>query len=92
MQAKQDREPELIPNEDQEQINLEHILPENPAAEWGVDDETAAACYKRLGNMVLLQATPNSTIGNLQFSERKRFWASLAISSRQWLQKNALGD
>jgi hypothetical protein len=70
LQAKEDPEPELIPNEDQEAINLEHILPINPSAEWKIDADMAAACHRRLGNLVLLQATPNSTIGNSSFDEK----------------------
>ncbi len=71
LQIKKEAEPELIPNEDQELINLEHILPENPSAEWDVEEETASANHRRLGNLVLLQATPNSQIGNLPFKDKR---------------------
>lgn len=58
-------EPEWIPNEETV-INLEHVLPQNPdEKEWGhIEPELAAAYHKRLGNMVLLQASKNSSIGN----------------------------
>jgi len=72
MKVKKDPEPELIPNEDQEVINLEHVLPENPGANWPtIDAEVAAAVYRRIGNMVLLKATPNSVIGNQSFAAKK---------------------
>jgi hypothetical protein len=76
--AKNDREPELIPNEEQEVINLEHVLPENPGANWTIDPDLAAAYYRRLGNMVLLQASTNSTIGNSSFVDKKPFFRSSA--------------
>jgi hypothetical protein len=64
--------PELIPNEDQVVINLEHILPEKPQNNWpDIGHEIATAYYKRLGNMVLLQARKNSMLGNSPFSEKK---------------------
>ena len=65
-------EPELVPNE-AVVINLEHVLPENPVlSEWvDFDAETAALYWRRLGNMVLLQATKNNDIANSSFSLKK---------------------
>jgi len=72
LKAKQDPEPELIPNEEQEVINLEHILPENPDGNWpDIDPEVASAHYKRLGNMALLKASQNSIIGNSSFADKR---------------------
>ena len=45
-------------------INLEHILPQSPSAEWDIDSDTLKANYRRLGNMVLLRASENELIGN----------------------------
>jgi hypothetical protein len=67
-----EKEPEFVPNEDQSEINLEHVLPENPGKGWTIKPEIAAAFYKRLGNLVLLKASPNSTIGNEPFAAKKR--------------------
>ena len=66
-----DQEPEFVPNEDQSEVTLEHVLPENPGKGWTIKPEIAAAFYKRIGNLVLLKATPNSTIGNQPFSAKK---------------------
>src|SRR5208282_5791467 len=72
LRARNDSEPELIPNEEQEVINLEHILPENPEANWpNIDQEVASAHYRRLGNLVLLKASQNSMIGNSSFADKK---------------------
>jgi len=64
-------EPEFVPNEDQSEVNLEHVLPENPAKGWTIKPDIAAAYYKRLGNLVLLKATPNSVIGNEPFVAKR---------------------
>jgi len=67
-----DPEPELIQNDDEGAVNLEHILPRNPQDEWPhIDSETASAYWRRLGNMVIIQATKNSIIGNSSFSTKK---------------------
>jgi hypothetical protein len=64
-------EPEWIPNEDIV-INLEHVLPENPGANWPeFDADTARLYYSRLGNMVLLQASQNTLIGNNAFVDKQ---------------------
>ena len=64
-------EPEWIPNDDTV-INLEHVLPENPDANWpDIDPETAATYYRRIGNLALLQASRNTLIGNNPFSIKK---------------------
>jgi hypothetical protein len=71
LQVKQDPEPEQVPNEEEEIINLEHVLPENPSSAWKIDADTAAAAYKRIWNMVLLRAKTNVAIGNRSFKDKK---------------------
>ncbi len=73
LKRKADPEPEFVPMDDENIINLEHILPENPEDKWkGIDPETAEAYHRRLGNMVILQAKKNSAIGNGSFSDKKK--------------------
>ena len=66
-------EPELIPNQDSDQVNLEHILPKNPLEdEWPeFDPEEQSIWVHRLGNMVLLQKGPNDRIGNKPWADKK---------------------
>lgn len=66
-------DPELMPNEDPSVINLEHILPENPdPAAWPqVTQDVAEANWRRIGNMVLLQARRNSLVGNSSFADKR---------------------
>jgi Protein of unknown function DUF262/Protein of unknown function (DUF1524) len=71
LKVKGSPEPELIPNDDPV-INLEHVLPEHPGENWGhIEAETASAYYRRLGNMVLLQATKNNAMGNGAFADKR---------------------
>lgn len=71
-----DSEPELVPNSDETQINLEHILPQNPGFEWDhVDTDMATVLTKRIGNLVLMKYTVNSTIGRSSFSEKAKKFA-----------------
>jgi hypothetical protein len=70
---KGDSEPQWIPQDDEQAVNLEHLLPENPQHNWPhVTADAADAYYKRIGNMVLLQAKKNSIAGNAPFSDKKQ--------------------
>ncbi len=69
--VKNQSDPELLPNEDEGSVNLEHILPENPGTEWNIDPETAMAYYKKIGNMALLRAQVNVALGNGSFADKK---------------------
>lgn len=67
-------EPELIPNANEEEVNLEHVLPQNPAAgTWtAFDPESAAAYTNRLGNLALMRNKENSLSGNEEFPDKKK--------------------
>jgi hypothetical protein len=72
MQAKEEESPELIPNDEEEAINVEHVLPEHPGSMWPtVAPELVPAYFRRIGNMVLLKASKNSIIGNKAFKDKK---------------------
>jgi len=68
---KGDSEPELVPSDEEKYVNLEHVLPINPSANWSIDEETAKAYYRRIGNMVILQAKRNASLGNSDFGKKK---------------------
>lgn len=74
LQATNQAEPEVVPNDNETQLTLEHILPENPSSAWAITPETAAAFYNRLGNLMLLGKKSNSTAGNLSFAEKKAYY------------------
>jgi hypothetical protein len=65
-------EPEWVANPEVEVINLEHILPKAPGPAWKTDPEIAAANVKRLGNMVLMQASKNNNVGNDSFAIKRK--------------------
>lgn len=64
--------PQLLINEDPDAVNLEHVLPLNPSKDWKIDAETAATFHKRIGNMVLLGAKDNVSLGNGLFESKRK--------------------
>ena len=76
-QARGESDPELVPNENAEQINLEHILPQNPVNSWShIDAETLNAYAQRLGNMTLLKTRLNSELRSSSFEVKKPRFAT----------------
>ncbi len=70
-------QPELVPNDNQTAINLEHVLPENPGPGWSsIDPEDAPGLYRRIGNLVLLKERENVRIGNHGFPEKQKVLAA----------------
>jgi hypothetical protein len=67
-------DPCLIPSEDVEYVDLEHVLPENPGNNWGnVPPDVAKAYYRRIGNLALCSRPINGSIGNDSFPDKKPF-------------------
>ena len=68
-----DSEPEFVPNSNEDEVNLEHVLPKRAApADWASFTQEEKKDYvSRLGNMALLQKGPNGRIGNKPFSAKK---------------------
>jgi DNA-directed RNA polymerase specialized sigma24 family protein len=65
-------EPELVPNANEEEVNLEHILPRNPAGAWpGFTNDQAKDLVNRLGNMVLLKKATNNRLGNTGWTAKR---------------------
>lgn len=64
-QASGEAQPELAPNTNANEVNLEHVLPQNPSLAWGqIEGEVADAFFNRLGNLALMKQIINSDIGN----------------------------
>jgi hypothetical protein len=75
MQVAGESEPELIPNTDQEVVNLEHILPQKPSSAWShIEPELVDDYYKRVGNMVLLKRSINAKAGNDGFVDKLPYY------------------
>lgn len=83
-----DTDPELIPNENTDALNLEHILPKNPTnlkKDWSAfTEEMHNAYFKRIGNLTLMKSKLNSDIGNGPFKDKKDFYkeSDLKITSQ----------
>lgn len=78
--VRQESNPEFIPNDDIV-INLEHIMPMTPSEHWGhVKKQDFDAHYSRIGNMALLQADKNSSLGNSTFDVKKTVYKKSAFT------------
>jgi hypothetical protein len=71
LHVKDDRQQQLLPNDDTKSVNLEHILPVVPSDKWDIEPDIASAYYKRIGNMVLLSSRQNVDLGNKSFAEKR---------------------
>jgi hypothetical protein len=80
--AQGDDEPELVPNVDSDQLNLEHVLARNAVrSEWPLfDDEEFSEMKLMMGNQVLLRKTPNDALGNGPFSSKKTVLAESSLT------------
>jgi hypothetical protein len=83
-------EPEWVPNESAEAVNLEHVLPQSPDPHWKhLSEDLCRALCKRIGNLVLLQATSNSALGNKPFSEKQAILAKSKFVLTEAVGKSA---
>lgn len=74
--VKGEPDPYLVVNEDSSVINLEHVLPQKPGANWPqFTPEAAVAFGSRLGNMALLQAKKNADLHSASFHEKRSIYA-----------------
>ena len=69
-----EKEPELVPNANEAEVNLEHVLPQNPSSgTWASFDDDARSAYThRLGNLSLMKVSQNSQSGAEEFSDKKK--------------------
>ena len=79
-----DTEPYFIPN-DEEVINLEHVLPKRPDGNWDDwSEDDRRAFVSRLGNQALMRASDNSHLKSGSFEDKKVSFAKspYALTSR----------
>lgn len=64
-------------NEESDQYNLEHILPENPVQEeWpNYNEKTEHDFIHRLGNITLMETSQNRDVGNSSYQIKKKSYA-----------------
>jgi hypothetical protein len=70
---------------DEQQVNLEHILPQRAKPEdWAsFSEEDIATSVYRLGNMTLLLATENTKLGNKAYSTKRQAFAQSSLKITQ---------
>ena len=94
-----EREPELVPNRNEDEVNLEHILPRNAKqADWpSFAPEEVPVWSQRVGNHCLLKKSENGAIGNKPWTDKRPVLSSstlgltkLAGRSRHWTSKEII--
>lgn len=66
-----DTNPPLVISTSVKAVNLEHVLPQNPSADWShIDPDTAKAMYNRLGNLALMGTSLNKAVQNSGFKTK----------------------
>jgi hypothetical protein len=77
MSAKGESEPWFVPHDDQQVINLEHVLPRRPEDNWPSFAEDDVHQYaNRLGNLALLRASDNSGFKSEAFAFKRQTYAA----------------
>lgn len=94
-----DQGSELIPNNDETIVNLEHVLPKKLNDDWaGFDEDEHKLYFKRLGNMTILNSRKNSRIGNKSFAEKtpiyseSEFMLTTEIAANSTWTKELIND
>jgi Protein of unknown function (DUF1524)/Protein of unknown function DUF262 len=70
---------ELIVNPSEEQVTLEHIMPQTLSKDWKVKEEVQKVYCKRIGNLTLLDRKLNSSAGNIPFEQKKALFSKSDI-------------
>jgi hypothetical protein len=77
-------EPQYVPNDDASDVNLEHILPKAPSPEWpGMEPDVFRANVNRIGNLALLQVSPNRVASSSGYDVKKTVLQASAFSLTQ---------
>ena len=92
-QARGELEPELVPIDNSEIVNLEHVLPQTPSNLWKhISDEDKLLYTDRLGNLALLKNKINTDAGNDSFAFKKGFYEESKYVLTKKLAKYAQWD
>ncbi|MCA3152126.1 MAG: HNH endonuclease, partial [Rhodocyclaceae bacterium] len=77
-----------------DQGTIEHVLPENPSADW--DESFAPERQKdfvyRLGNLLLLEPSANREAQNAPFEDKRRLYEKSAYATARALAGVSLAD
>ncbi|MYF36968.1 MAG: HNH endonuclease [Synechococcus sp. SB0678_bin_12] len=72
-----DVQPWHVPNDNSNEINLEHVLPERTEGNWPqFSEEERVQYWKRIGNLCLLKSRDNSTLRSSPYRDKKSVYKS----------------
>lgn len=80
-------EPEMVPNANEDEVNLEHVLPKsaNPTDWPKFPPQEIPDWSARLGNMVLLPKGQNSQLGNKPYAQKRPVFAASKLVTTKML-------
>lgn len=77
---------------DFENVNIEHLLPQNPGKEWGLRKSEIKDYVNNLGNLTIVDKTINSIAGNKKIQEKVDILmtSNLPINGKlvEWIKDN----
>jgi hypothetical protein len=74
-------QPEYVPNDDQGEITLEHVLPQSPSPQWShIPEDILDAWSRRLGNLALLKKSQNELADSEGIKAKSKVMASSKFS------------
>jgi hypothetical protein len=81
--------PEFVPNPNSADVNLEHVIPQKPHANWPkLSNEQHKALCSRMGNLVLMKSDDNSMVGNAKFVDKKKVLNKSSFKLTKLVSKN----
>jgi hypothetical protein len=85
------KEPELVPNTNEAEVNLEHVLPQNPSpGSWvGFDADARVAHTYRIGNLALMKVSDNAESGTEEFAEKKKRYLKSSFTLTKMIAASA---
>lgn len=70
-QQRGESSPALAADDNPEQIDLEHVIPQKPSDKWKLSEDERKLLVTRIGNLALLEKIPNSKLRSAGFDEKK---------------------
>ncbi len=75
-ESRGEKEPEFVPNPNEEEVSLEHILPQTLSADWKhIEVDSARGYVRRIGNLALMKKSGNEAAGNQSFANKSKRYA-----------------
>ncbi len=69
------RDPYFAPVDDAQQVDLEHVLPKRPDADWDLDKDEVNQLIARLGNLALIKKSDNGKLRSAAFADKRAVYA-----------------